>query len=260
MIGEWSIFCVEIFLHYSQFFIKGKFLIGRIEGICWVITWLTLGRYIISHYIFYGGFKVSYVFSFVEFNVFVCAIRCQNINRCFSFDAVDAIDDANIRDPSFCWVLISNKLSHMFLNGLTCHFNWYNTIVSRQHFKGWFDSTYCCLLFTVSYVYKESSFLLYVTVFILIPSIWNENFFWTSILKIISVSSNLSQITKLWVNLKSPILRCSAVSPTAVIDKLSIMFNLAVVGYIGVLKLLLMCWYVEYWRSEIAAPESIRAL
>ena len=65
---------------------------------------------------------------------------------------------------------------------------------------------------------------------------------------------------KLWVNLKSAILRCSAVIPKAVIGEPSAVFNLAVVGCIGVLKLSSMCWYVEYLRSEIAAPESIRAL
>ena len=48
----------------------------------------------------------------------------------------------------------------------------------------------------------------------------------------ISVSGNLSKITKLWVKLKSAILKCSAVIPKAVIDKSSTVFNLAVVGCI----------------------------
>ena len=55
------------------------------------------------------------------------------------------------------------------------------------------------------------------------------------------MSSNLLQIMKLWVNLKSAILRCSAVIPKAVIGKPSTVFNLAVVGCTGVLKLLSMC-------------------
>ena len=71
------------------------------DTVCWVSICLTLGVCITSHAIFYGGFKASYVFSFVKFNVFVCVIRHQNINRCFSFDAVDAIGDVNIRVPSF---------------------------------------------------------------------------------------------------------------------------------------------------------------
>ena len=100
------------------------------DTICWVIICLTFGRYIISHAIFYGGFKASYVFSFVEFNVFVL-LYTKTLIDVFSFDAVDAIDDVNIRVPAFCQVLISNKVSNMFLNCLTCDPNWYNTIVSR---------------------------------------------------------------------------------------------------------------------------------
>ena len=46
------------------------------------------------------------------------------------------------------------------------------------------------------------------------------------------------QMTKLWVNLKSAIVRCSAVIPNAVIGELSTVFNLVFVGCIGVLKLL----------------------
>ena len=38
---------------------------------------------------------------------------------------------------------------------------------------------------------------------------------------------------KLWVNLKSAILRCSAVIPSAVIDELSTVCNLAVIGLLG---------------------------
>ena len=76
----------------------------------------------------------------------------------------------------------------------------------------------------------------------------------------ISVSGNLSQIMKLRVNLKSSILKCSTVIPKAVIGEPSAMINFAVVGCIGVLKRSSMCWYVEYQRSETAAPESIRAL
>ena len=30
-IGEWRIFGAEVFLHYSRFFIKGNFVIGRLE-------------------------------------------------------------------------------------------------------------------------------------------------------------------------------------------------------------------------------------
>ena len=74
------------------------------------------------------------------------------------------------------------------------------------------------------------------------------------------MSGNLLQILKLLVNLKSAILKCNAVIPKGVIGELSVVFNLVVVGCIGVLKLPLKFLYVEYLRSEIAVPESIRAL
>ena len=32
-IGEWGIFGAEVFLRYSRFFIKGDFIIGRVECI-----------------------------------------------------------------------------------------------------------------------------------------------------------------------------------------------------------------------------------
>ena len=78
--------------------------------------------------------------------------------------------------------------------------------------------------------------------------------------KIISVSGNLSQMMKLCVNLKSAILRWSAVIPNAIIGDLSAVFNVVVVGGTGVLKLSSMSWYVEYLMSDIAAPESMWAL
>ena len=52
------------------------------------------------------------------------------------------------------------------------------------------------------------------------------------------MSGNLLQITKLCVNLKSAILKSNAVIPKAVIHEPLPVFNLAVVGWIGVLKLL----------------------
>ena len=55
------------------------------------------------------------------------------------------------------------------------------------------------------------------------------------------MSGNLSQIMKLWVNLKSAILKCSAIIPTAVIGELSALFNLTVVGCIGVLEQSSIC-------------------
>ena len=67
------------------------------------------------------------------------------------------------------------------------------------------------------------------------PKCMKEKTFCMSMLKIISISGSLSQITKLWVNLNSAILKCKAVIPRAVIEEPSAVFNLAVVGCMGVL-------------------------
>ena len=49
-------------------------------------------------------------------------------------------------------------------------------------------------------------------------------------LKIISVSGSLLQITKLWVNMNSAIHKCRAVIPKAVMGETLAVFSLAVVG------------------------------
>ena len=85
-------------------------------------------------------------------------------------------------------------------------------------------------------------------------------FFWISIPNSFSVSGSLLHIMKVLVNLKFTILRWSAVIPKAIISDPSAIFNLVVVVCIGVLKLLSIVWYVEYLMSDMAAPESIRAL
>ena len=53
--------------------------------------------------------------------------------------------------------------------------------------------------------------------------------------KMSSVSGSWSQIIKLCVNLNSAILRCNAVAPSADTGEPSAVFNLAVVGCMGVL-------------------------
>ena len=173
---------------------------------------------------------------------------------------MDAIYDVYIRVSSFCVILITYELSHMFINCWDYDLNWYDTIMSRWNFNGQLNDTYCCLLFTVPDICEEFSISLYVAVFSLSQAYDIENFFWTSIPKIISVSSNLLQMMKLWVNLKSAILRCSTVIPNVVIGEPSAVFNWVFVGCIWVLKLLSTNWYVECLISEIAAPESMRAL
>ena len=65
---------------------------------------------------------------------------------------------------------------------------------------------------------------------------------------------------KLCVNLKSDILGWSAVIPNAVIGDPPAVFNVVVVGCMGVFKLSSLSWYVEYLMSDIAVPELMRAL
>ena len=98
-IQYWALACGKVDGKWPTVLILPSFL--KSDTICCMIIWLTLVVYIISHAIFYGGFKASYVFSFVKLNVFVFVIRHQNINRCFSFDIVDAINGVNIRVPSY---------------------------------------------------------------------------------------------------------------------------------------------------------------
>ena len=63
----------------------------------------------------------------------------------------------------------------------------------------------------------------------------SENFLCMSMPKISSISGNWSQIMKLCVNLNSAILRCNVVFPIADIGEPPAVFNLAVVGHMGVL-------------------------
>ena len=53
--------------------------------------------------------------------------------------------------------------------------------------------------------------------------------------KINSVSGNCLQIIKLCVNLKSAILRCTAVDPKVVMGQPSVVFHLAAMGCMGLL-------------------------
>ena len=116
--------------------------------ISWVSIWL-----ITRHVVCYSRFKASYVLSFVKLNVFVCIIRHQNVNRCFPFDAMNAINYVYIGVPSFLLNCHRGLFhSHMVLNCLSCDFNWYNTIVSWQYLSDDLTMQICGLLFTVSHI------------------------------------------------------------------------------------------------------------
>ena len=63
-----------------------------------------------------------------------------------------------------------------------------------------------------------------------VPCIGNGEYLLNVYSKNNLVSGNLSQITKLCVNLKLAILKCCAVIPKVVIAKLLVVFNFTVVG------------------------------
>ena len=135
---------------------------------------------------------------------------------------------------SFCGILFADDVCHMSCDFVTLDLDGYNAIMSRRYLESWFNNSYCCILFTV---YSVCKVIYHLFVFFSLSQTYHsENFFCISFPNMISVSSSLSHIIKLWVNLKSPILRWSAVIPTAIIGDLSAMFNLVVVGCIGVLN------------------------
>ena len=114
------------------------------DTISWVNFWL-----IYCYVIHYGRLKVSYVLSFVKGNVFVGIIRYQYVDRCLPFNLVNTVNDVGVGVSSLSWIVISDKISHMFLNYPSCDLDWYNTLVSWWDFKLWFNCAYCGLLFTV---------------------------------------------------------------------------------------------------------------
>ena len=70
-------------------------------------------------------------------------------------------------------------------------------------------------------------------------------------LKIISVSRSMLQITKLWVNLNSAVLKCKAVIPRAVLGEPSAVFNLAVVSISMVCQLLSRLMPYSIYQYEL---------
>ena len=156
------------------------------------------------------------------------------------------------------WSLI--KICNMSFNCVSFHLDWNDTIRSRWYFESWLDTSYICILFIVSSKWYICDPSVYSSSFPYPRHMTGDIFFWISIPNSISVSDSLLHIMKLWVNLKSTILRWSAVIPNAVIGDPSAVFNLVMVACIGVLKLLSIVCYVEYLMSDMAAPESINSL
>ena len=134
----------------------------------------------------------------------VTVVWYQNVDRCFGFNVAYSIHNVYVGILSFCWFLIANEASCLSCNWVTFDFDWYDTVMSRRNLKCWFDNSYCCLLCAVLGVCEKSAILLYLASLLLAPSIWYWEFL-LSMPKIISVSGNLSQMMKLWINLNSAI-------------------------------------------------------
>ena len=156
---------------------------------------------------------------------------------------MNAINYVYVGVSSLCWIVISDKISHMSLKYWSCDLNWDNIIVFWQYFKLWFDCANCGLLFTVPCVCLR----------IYHSFVYNSSFLCPKHMKvrtsseclcqnIIYISGSLLQITKWWINLKSTYLKWRAVKPKAVIGEPSVVFNSSVVGCIRVLKLPSICW------------------
>ena len=120
---------------------------------------------------------------------------------CFAFDVVNAIYNIYMSFP-----FVESGLL-MSCDCVTFDLGGYDAIMSRRYFESWFNISYCCLLFTVCSVCEKSAILLYVAILFLSQAYDSENFFCISVANIISVSGGLSHIIKLWVSLKSTILR-----------------------------------------------------
>ena len=100
---------------------------------------------------------MSYLFPFLEDDVFARVVWNENINICSFFDVMDSINDVYVGVFLFLGVLITDEVGHMSLNCMTFYPDRYDAIVSRKYLKSWIYNSNICLLFTVSGVGKEST-------------------------------------------------------------------------------------------------------
>ena len=114
---------------------------------------------------------MSHIFPFVEGDVFVGVVWDENINIYFSFGVMNSISDMYVGVLPFFGVLITDEVGCMPLNCMFFDLDLYDTIVSGWYPKGWFHNSNICLLFTISGVGKNSTFLLYVAILFLVPDI-----------------------------------------------------------------------------------------
>ena len=186
---------------------------------------------------------MSYIFPFVEGDMFVGVISNNNINICFSFDVVDSINDVYAGVFPFFGVLITDEVSHMSLNYMFFDLNRYDVIVLEWYLKGWFyNSNICfCLQFLV---YVRNLPFLYVAILFSVLDIGQEEFllYILDSKNSISILSSLSHMMKLCENLKSATLSWSDVIPNAVIGDPSAVFNCIEVICMAAFKLSSMFW------------------
>ena len=178
---------------------------------------------------------MSYLFPFVEGDVFVGVVWDKDIDICSSFDVMNSINDVYVGVFPFCGVLITDKVGHMAVNCMSLYLHRYDAIVSGQYLKGWFHNSNICPLFTVSSVGKKSTFPLNIAVLFWVPSIGYCKFL-TSMPNSISVLGSLSHMMKLCKNLKSAIQSWSVVIPNSVIGDPSAVLRCINVDCIAVLN------------------------
>ena len=73
---------------------------------------------------------MPYIFPLVEGDVFVCVVGDENINLCFFFDVMDAINNVYVGVFPLFRVLITDEVGHMSLNYMSYNLDMYDAIVS----------------------------------------------------------------------------------------------------------------------------------
>ena len=77
-----------------------------------------------------AGLWWSNVFSFVKCEVFIGVIRDKYVNRCLTFDLVNAINYVNVWILSFGSTVICKEVCHMCFDNGSTYLDWNHTIVS----------------------------------------------------------------------------------------------------------------------------------
>ena len=119
---------------------------------------------------------MSYIFPFVEGDVFGHVVWDENINICFSFVVMYSVNDMYAGVLPFFGVLITDEVGCVSLKYMSFDLGRNNAIVSGWYPKGWFHNSNICLRFTVFDVSKESTLLLYVAILFSVPGLGQGEF------------------------------------------------------------------------------------